>query len=496
MIHNPRISNFKFQIKDSEKLLYLVVIIVVAFYLVCFNVSGLDVGRDEGVHAFAAKTLAFEGHYALKDGPTFLDFDRRIAVGPTVIVPAALVFKFLGVSVSTIRVVPAIYFLLFMLCFYLLVKREFGEKTAFLAELLILSAQWPFWRDEALFNPIYRTLTGESAALFFLVLSLLLWKRSYISALVLGLAILTKYQFVLVVPPLLIVRVISCKQGLSPTRTLPNKDSPYLGAVVVTFLCFAPLVAWLLLQYAVLGPVLFWERVSTYSGFSGQAFALSFMRVKQNLVDKWFELSPLALKIYFTLPAVVFGWFYVLKNKLYKDGLKLFLIIFPSIWMFWYLFSQGYIRYEVPGLYFALIFLALLFIVSISETSYLKVPFMCMIALILLFGFYVDFREAKVVEAKSGLEMADFIGANVGSAAKIITSELDYNVDLFLDNKILYHTSAGFRSAASSGEKVAVPVDIDYILTKENDPSFEVVLSGGNWRKIYESGDLYLYRRL
>ena len=336
-------------------------IAVLACGIVMYNISGLEIGRDEGVHAFAAKTLAFEGHYALKDGLRYLDFDRRIAVGPTVIAPTALLFKLFGVSRYTIRAIPALYFLLFILAFYFLVKREFSKTTAFLTCLLILSSQWPFWRDTALFNPIYRTLTGESAGLFFLTLSLLLWKRGWVSAFVLGLAILTKYQFALALIPFLLVRSGFLTRRVGNSRTI-------VGVLFLIVIFSAPLFLWFAYQYFNLGQQEFLNQLGTYQNFSNQIFDLSFIRIKQNIIDKWMELNPTALKLFFTLPAIIYGWVYILKNKFNKDEIKLFMILFPTIWMIWYIFSRGYIRYEIPGLYFSLIFLAFFFVQNGFQT--------------------------------------------------------------------------------------------------------------------------------
>ncbi|MFH1956007.1 MAG: glycosyltransferase family 39 protein [Patescibacteria group bacterium] len=459
-----------------------------------YAVNGLSVGRDEGVHAFAAKNLAFASRYTLTLVTDNYDFDRRIAVGPTVIAPTALLFKLFGISLYTIRAVPALYFLLFILAFYFLVKREFGKTPAFLTCLLILSSQWSFFRELALFNPIYRTLTGEAAGLFFLTLSLLFWRKSFLSAFILGLAVLTKYQFALAIPVFLLVQ----------KGTTPNRGSPFLRALVWRLLVLAlitamPLLFWFGYQYLCLGHTQFFNEIVSYKNFSSQTFDFSFFRIKQNIVDKWMELNPLALKIYFTLPAIIFGWFYSVKKGLLKDPLKMFLIVFPTIWMVWYIFSRGYIRYEIPGLYFSLIFLSLFFVncfkgVSLKKETPLFVFIFSLLVIVLGFGFYINYREAKVVEPKSAQNMAEYVLANVPQG-NILTGELDFAVDLFLYNRPpLFHAFSGARQKASLDEGFVYPAfNYSYIISKDNDPTFENLLRTDDWQFIKKFGDLSLY---
>ncbi|OJI08419.1 hypothetical protein COT69_02735 [candidate division WWE3 bacterium CG09_land_8_20_14_0_10_39_24] len=477
----------------------LLVISAITLFLCFYNVGGLEVGRDEGVHAFAAKTLAFEGRYALKSGMDYYNFDRRIAVGPTIIAPTALLFKLFGVSLYTIRAVPALYFLLFILAFYFLVKREFSKTTAFLTCLLILSSQWSFWRDIALFNPIYRTLTGESAGLFFLALSLLLWKRGWVSAFVLGLAILTKYQFALAIVPFLLVRF--AKYGILPNRENPGLEKLKEFLSTGFFLAF-PLFCWFLVQYMLLVSESFWSQLSSYRNFSDQTCDLSFIRIKQNIIDKWAELTPPALKIFFTLPAIIYGWFHTVREKAFRNGVKVFMIIFSTIWMVWYLFSRGYIRYEIPGLYFSLIFLSLFFVncfkgVSFKKDTPLLIFITSLFTLIIGFGFYINYREAKVIEPKSAYNMAKYLKAQV-SPGNILTGELDYAVDLFLDDRrlSLFHAFSGARQKASLDENFVYPTNnnYSYIISKDNDPTFESLLRLDDWRFVEKFGDLSLYR--
>jgi len=479
----------------------LITILLISMSFCIYNIKGLSVGRDEGIHAFAAKTLGFEGTYALKNGTTFLTFDRRIAVGPTVIAPAALVFRIFGFSLSSIRVVPAVYFLLFILFFYLLIRKIYGGKVAFLSCFFVLSAQWASMGDLALFNPIYRTLTGESAALFFLVLGLYIWsfdsgKRIKLLAyFILGLSLVTKYQFALISIPLLISSLFS--------ENTASKDRSFLKRffveVLYLFVFFMPLILWFCYQYLYLGHIDFLNEFSSYKNFSNQTFDLSFFRIKQNIIDKWVELNPIVLKIFFTLPALIFGWLSLIHEKVYKDKIKLFLILFPTIWMFWYLFSRGYIRYEVPGLYFSLIFLSLFFISPLKDVYYKKRSpanlFLCsMVVLMLSFGFYIDFRESKIVEPQYSEDMAIYISENIPAFARIITSELDYDVDIFLRDRVLYHTPSGSRSAAVMDVYQEIPVNMGYILSKENDPTFEHILKDPMWELDYESGDWLLFR--
>lgn len=156
---------------------------------------------DEGIHLLVAKRLALVGEYRF--GP---------AVGPTVFFPVAAAFRLLGIRLLSARLAMAGYLLLCVAVFYALVRRISGWKVATVGTLLLLSSPGV--------NLLYwgRQVLGEvPAAMFFLLGTLTWWgalqeeRRSQkrykliLSGLLFGLAVLTKNQFLLLLPAWLVL---------------------------------------------------------------------------------------------------------------------------------------------------------------------------------------------------------------------------------------------------------------------------------------------------
>lgn len=151
---------------------------------------------DEGVHALVARHLALNGEY--RSGP---------AVGPTVFLPVALAFQISGVGLIPARLVMVGYLLLCVTTFYLLARYLGGWKVAVVATVLFMTSpgcdllRWG------------RQILGEVPALLFFLLALLAWCRAVdlersprrwglvmLVGFLTGLAIVTKNQFLLLLP--------------------------------------------------------------------------------------------------------------------------------------------------------------------------------------------------------------------------------------------------------------------------------------------------------
>jgi 4-amino-4-deoxy-L-arabinose transferase-like glycosyltransferase len=161
---------------------------------------------DEMHHLGVAKNLAEYGRYASGSPEAgFKDFEPFDSVGPTVIVPIAAVFRMAGVSVQHARLVMAVYFLLFLVAVYFFAEgRWLPEYDSASAAVMATLA----------FSSVYlgRTLYGEVPAMAFLLLGNLAWQRALksprpvrwglLAGFLLGLMVLTKTLFLLIVFPL------------------------------------------------------------------------------------------------------------------------------------------------------------------------------------------------------------------------------------------------------------------------------------------------------
>ena len=162
---------------------------------------------DEGSHLHVPKTLVKYGEYADISSEGFRYYGPTIGVGPTVMLPIAAMFKVFGVGLLQARLVMALYLLAAMYTFYRLTEHVAGKSVAWVALALMLSSR------SVLFLEYGRQLLGEVPGFFFLVLALYMWfskwnendnKRLVLIGLFFGLAMITKYQYLLFLAPTLI----------------------------------------------------------------------------------------------------------------------------------------------------------------------------------------------------------------------------------------------------------------------------------------------------
>lgn len=161
---------------------------------------------DELHHLTVARNLSEYGLYATGHPAVgFKAFDSHDSVGPTVIGPVALAFKFFGPSLVVGRSVMACFFLAFCCSVYIFMRPVFGSGTALLGVALSMMA--------AMSAYLGRTLYGEVPALMFILLGLAFWRvalnkrgmtaAGFLAGLAFGLAVITKTILVLALFPIL-----------------------------------------------------------------------------------------------------------------------------------------------------------------------------------------------------------------------------------------------------------------------------------------------------
>jgi 4-amino-4-deoxy-L-arabinose transferase-like glycosyltransferase len=191
--------------------LMILAVVVIAF-LLFYRLSEYPIPwYDEGSHLHVAKNFALNGIYADYSSEGVRYYGPAVGVGPTVMLPIALLFKIFGVSIPLARLVITAYSLLALLACYALGTRFLTPRQAFLAVVVMaLSPGVDF-----LYNG--RTVLGEVPGIFFIMAGLWLWLRpgklglpSLIGVGVLmGLACITKNQYALFVLPSLLLAFIA-----------------------------------------------------------------------------------------------------------------------------------------------------------------------------------------------------------------------------------------------------------------------------------------------
>jgi 4-amino-4-deoxy-L-arabinose transferase-like glycosyltransferase len=204
---------------------------------------------DEGSHLHVPKTLVRYGVYADISSEGFRYYGPTIGVGPTVMLPVAAMFNLFGVGLLQARIVMALYLLVAVYVFYRVVNHLVGAWVALLALVLMLSSR------SALFLEYGRQLLGEVPGFFFLILALYLWFTNWNEkrvgrfaavGVLFGLAVITKYQYLLFVAPMLLLAWV-----LNFLYYRTSSQKTFLIPGVVTALVFG---AWQLFTLQYLGP--------------------------------------------------------------------------------------------------------------------------------------------------------------------------------------------------------------------------------------------------
>ena len=309
---------------------------------------------DEGSHLHVPKTLVEYGVYADISSEGFRYYGPTIGVGPTVMLPIAAVFKMLGVGLLQARFVIAVYMLLAIYVFYRLVlglSKSFWLTIAAIA--LLLSSR------SVLFLNYGRQVLGEVPGLFFLLAGLVLWfvkwennswKRLAVVGLLFGLAMITKYQYLLFLLPMIgimwFVNVIYYKKTSYWNFIVPG---------VVAGVCFA---VWQAITILNLGPATAMENLTMLrASAEGAAFTFDPGQIGENFG----ELTTRSVFMGALIPALVYGFIISIprSSEAQKWGVLYLLVILNLGW--YVVASIGWIRYAFLGLSLSTIFIAKLF---------------------------------------------------------------------------------------------------------------------------------------
>ena len=194
-----------------EKILAFAVLALAAF-LMFYN---LDLNprpwQDEGSAADIAKSLVRYGVYAIKSSDGYQTFGGVQSVGPTVVLPIALVYRLWGIGLVQGRVVMALYACITLILLYFCGQTLFNRRVAIIAVILVLGAQ------SVGFFIFGRPILGEVPALGFFLAGWLVWNQAVrrnrlslalIAGLLFGLAMVTKSYYLIMVSGAVILLAI------------------------------------------------------------------------------------------------------------------------------------------------------------------------------------------------------------------------------------------------------------------------------------------------
>jgi 4-amino-4-deoxy-L-arabinose transferase-like glycosyltransferase len=347
-------ANLVGEIKQRSLSLYVIMTagLLLLAYLLFFNLHSYPAPwYDEGSHLHVAKNLALNGVYADYSSEGTRYFGPALGVGPTVMLPVALVFKLFGVSIPLARLVIVVYGILALLAFYALTTHLVNRRAALLAIALLVAS------PSVDFVYTTRTVLGEVPGLFFVILGLWLWfrptKHQWRSLIAVGgafgLACATKNQFAVILLPSLLLAWIA--------DLLWYKQRDWRFFVIPGLVAGLIFFGWMMIVIFALGAGdSLSGDIATLRESTQGVFALNMT----NLENGMRFLTSFGVYNGLLIPAALYGFYVSIpRNKNGQQWGTLFIIMTMGFLLF--LASIGWPRYAFLPLSLTAIFLAALF---------------------------------------------------------------------------------------------------------------------------------------
>ncbi|MBI3634358.1 MAG: glycosyltransferase family 39 protein [Candidatus Yonathbacteria bacterium] len=303
------------------------------------------VWMDEGIITQVAENIAINGVHGIQVAPQKFVSAGFVTTSYVVTYPISLSFRSFGVGVLQARVVMVLFLFAFFVLVYFLTKQEITKTLAVYALLLLVS-----------FAPIYgngKNVLGEIPGLVFLFAGLLclgMVERGLrtvapflLAGLLLGLCVVTKPVFLLVLPALVIPLYFYHRTFLSRPM--------FVGYFVLAF-C-VPVLVWFWVQFS---SDSFINILSIYANPHNTSLLGSmFVNLKRLII----EIQPMYFMVLLGIWAVSFV--VRLRRKVHISYVELVTFSFSVLIFLAYLRTVGYYRYFFLGQVFALMYFPLAF---------------------------------------------------------------------------------------------------------------------------------------
>jgi len=469
----------------------LIVILFFAFFkLTEYPVTWFD----EGSHLHVPKTLVQYGVYADRSSEGFRHYGPTVGVGPTVMLPIALVFQVFGIGLLQARLVMVVYLLATIGACYGMVNVLGGKRLAWVVLALLLVSR------SVLLIRYGRQVLGEVPGLFFIAagfwLWFVIWERAktwhlILVGLLLGLAMVTKYQYLLFLAPTLLIAWLA---NLVYYRQLPQRM--FLIPGIIAAVCVA---AWQLFSLVYLGPATISQNLALLrESAAGVAFVFDPKTMEENIrliVSREVYIGAL-------IPALVYGLTLIVPRN--KQGQQWSLIfILAMVNLTWFVFASiGWKRYYFLGIALTAIFVARLLydlsagfqfnvrqvwqrlrnnhIVNQQDAVSLSV-WVWLIAMIL---FPVAFTIKDMVitpQLNAPVIMAEYINAHIPKEALIETYEAELG---FLTDHNFHYPSPALLAATIVQNELDGP-RVRYDFVQMNKPEYVLFGPKGDGAAIY-----------
>jgi len=302
----------------------------------------------EGINLQPAKNLVLHGKYALRSYEGFDTQTFRITTGPAMLVPTAVAFALFGIHSSVAHAVAVGFFVLFILLAYVMLRPHLGGGTVLLGLLFFV-----LHPANIFYGPSCGYVEGgmgESPALAYLMIGLLLWgsalirpsnARLFLAGVFFGLSFQSKWLFLFALFAVVGTYAVLRLAG----RRLPSRAYllPALGLLATAAAFFLMRVSQFGLQGEMAHLGRLWDQhmrravgFSTGEGQVESLFAVARPLVTVAQVGFWSMLGA-----FLTLPALAYA-VVLLRRRLHP--VPLYILVFTLMWFaWWFLFS-----YDLP----------------------------------------------------------------------------------------------------------------------------------------------------
>ena len=466
---------------------------------------------DEGSHLHVPKTFVRYGVYADYSSEGFRHYGPTIGVGPTVMLPVAAAFQLFGIGLLQARVVMVLFLLAAIASFFALTRTLSNAPVAWAATALLVAT-----RAISLLE-FGRQVLGEVPGLFFMLAGLAVWfaaweragwGRLLLAGLLLGLAMVTKQQYLLVLGPALLGAWVL---NLIWHRSAPQRV--FLVPGLVSGLCFA---AWQAVLIVALGPATTADNLAQYRAFtSGAALVFSIDLMQRGLIELlrpsvflWLLLPALAYGVKLSLPRTAAG---------HRWATLFVLVIWNLVW--YIVASVSWIRYAFPALAVASLFIAQWvydwthgFKVEWEALRAPSAPALARFGLLMWMGLAIvgpvaiTAREIAQPPFNAPRAMAEYMNSHVSPEAVVETWEPE--MGFLTDHHYHFPPQILLNTAVKFIWQNGAPPAAEYAFVQTESPGYVLVGSFARWVQMYpdellsgayhletEIGDYQLYVR-
>lgn len=476
----------------------LLLLLLLALILSTYNLEYYpQTWFDEGWYLQIPKNLVQYGEYATLSSEGFRPFDTVVGVSLVFYLPIAAAFKIWGVGLLQARIVMVAYFLLTGLLIYAVAQRLYGPGSALVALALFILVK----ADDNFTSAVLmgRQVMGEIPALCFFMAATYFWLKSFerrtngflvLAGILLGVAMKTKGQFLLVVPPTLV--------ALCAIDRLYYGQRRYRYFVLPLVMSFVIVVLQYSFTFVMIGADSFSRYLAEFFAASGPQVRVFFSPVTMQTALKFFLHSHYFIWV---VPGLVYAVLLCATRE--PENIKLCLPwVFVAGWLTWFLVaSVGWARYAFPALAVSYMLVAKLLddLIGVSDLSLRKVwtvlrswdvaPIARPMSVLLLIIMLLLNSSREVIKGifstpdRSAQQFAAYIDGHIEEDALIETWE--WEIAFLTNDHSYHHPPTSLLNALIAHKNLGAPYDPGVYDFQEYGPAYIVVGSFAKWTGLY-----------